>query len=176
MKIKTPQELKEEMISEVLVRHKHQIEETQRRVLSFIASANDSEQYKRMTEDARFTFAVDTEEHAQIIAAALNHAGWLATGGFEDLSYRVRISHRLPQPRPEVRSREGKEEQTASKEPTITLRFETEEQRGAFLGWFLDGGGEYDLVANAAEDDEDCPNRTEWDRENGIISFSRVDE
>ncbi len=96
MKIKTPQELKEQMQSEVLVRYKHQIEETQRRVLAFVAAANDSAQYKRMAEDARFTFAVDSEEHAKIVASALNHAGWLATDGFEDLSPRVRISHRVP--------------------------------------------------------------------------------
>ncbi len=176
MKIKTPQELKEEMQSEVLVRYKHQIEETQRRVLAFVAAANDSAQYKRMAEDARFTFAVESEEHAQIVAAALNHAGWLATDGFEDLSPRVRISHRVPQPRPEVGSREWQEERTTPEEPTITLRFEAEDQRSGFINWFIAKEGFNHMRLFASNREKRCPNKTAWNPIKGVMSFSRVDE
>jgi len=173
MKIKTPQELKEQMQSEVLVRYKHQIEETQRCVLDFVAAANDSAQYKRMAEDARFTFAVDSEEHAKIVASALRDAGWCAVDIVEgDCITCVQIFPNGLHPR------SAPEEPTinASGEPTITLRFETKEQREAFAGWFLDAGGEQDMFQYADEHNEDCPNDTRWDLKNGIISFSRIDE
>ena len=176
MKIKTPQELKEQMISEVLDRYKHHIEETQRRVLSFIASANDSEQYKRMAEDARFTFVVDTEEHAQIVSTALRDAGWGSVYLLEYQTYCVRISHRLPQPRPEVGSREWQEEQATSEDHAITLRFETKEQRGAFINWFIAKGGSNNMLLFAANHNKRCPNNTDWNPIKGVMSFSRVDE
>lgn len=173
MKIKTPQELKEEMQSEVLVRYKHQIEETQRRVLAFVAATNDSAQYKRMAEDARFTFAVGNEEHAKAVAAALRDAGWCAVDIVEgDCITCVQIFPNGLHPR------SAPEEPTinASGEHTITLRFDTEEQRGAFLNWFIAKEGFFYMRLFASNREKRCPNRTDWNPRTGVMSFSRVDE
>lgn len=55
----------------------------------------------------------------------------------------------------------------------ITLIFETEEQKEHFLGWFLDGGGEYEFCSSMISHDLG-PVATNFDETS--ISFHGYDE
>lgn len=58
------------------------------------------------------------------------------------------------------------------KTPKLTLTFETEAQKEAFLAWFLDAGGDQDMRAFSSEDYPECPNLASYDRDNKTINFS----
>lgn len=56
--------------------------------------------------------------------------------------------------------------------PKITLTFETEVSKRAFLTWFLFAGGSQDMRAFSSEDYPECPNLVSYDRDSETINFS----
>lgn len=59
-----------------------------------------------------------------------------------------------------------------TQKPLLTLTFETEVEKKAFLTWFLFAGGSQDMRAFSSEDCPECPNLASYDRDNKTISFS----
>lgn len=60
--------------------------------------------------------------------------------------------------------------------PTLTLRFETEAQKEAFLAWFLDAGGDQDMSRFSSENEPNCPDYAFYDKETHTITLSKVDK
>lgn len=59
--------------------------------------------------------------------------------------------------------------------PKLTLTFETEAQKEAFLAWFLDAGGDQDMNAYSSEYYPECPNVAYYDKDNNTITLSKVE-
>lgn len=59
--------------------------------------------------------------------------------------------------------------------PKLTLTFETEAQKEAFLAWFLDAGGDQDMSRFSEENVPDCPDYAFYDKENHTITLSKVE-